>query len=58
MAGSFISLRTSIAMTHLTLSMMAQRFIGAEHAIVNARQKDPIGFWHVHAQGRIVRMWP
>jgi hypothetical protein len=47
-----------LASGNLGLDAMAQRFIGAEHAIVNVRQKYPIGFWHVHAQGRIVRMWP
>jgi hypothetical protein len=47
-----------LASGNLGLDEMAQRFIQAEHAIVNARQKYPIGFWHVHAQGRIVRMWP
>jgi hypothetical protein len=47
-----------LASGNLGLDEMAQRFIEAEHAMVNARQKYPIGFWHVHAQGRIVRMWP
>ncbi len=37
---------------------MAQRFVDAEPAMISASQRYDIGFWHVHAQGRIARMWP
>jgi hypothetical protein len=37
---------------------MAQRFVEAERAMVNASQRYPVGFWHVHAHGRITKMWP
>jgi hypothetical protein len=37
---------------------MAQRFLEAERAIIRASRRYVIGFWHVHARGRIERMWP
>ena len=43
---------------NLGLDDMAQRFVEAEQAMISASRRHPIGFWHVHAQGRITRMWP
>lgn len=47
-----------LASGNLGLDDMAQRFADAEQAILSARQRYPVGFWHIHAAGRITRMWP
>ena len=47
-----------LASGNLGLDDMAQRFVEAERAMVNASQRYPVGFWHIHAQGRITKMWP
>jgi hypothetical protein len=42
----------------LSLADMAQRFVEAERTMVNASRRRSVGFWHVHAGGRIKLMWP
>lgn len=41
-----------------TLDQIAQRFLDSMPAIHRAVQRTEVGFWHVHAGGRITRMWP
>lgn len=41
-----------------TLDQIAQRFLDAMPAIHRAIRNTEVGFWHVHAGGRITRMWP
>lgn len=43
---------------NLALNEMAQRFVTAEQAMVRASRRHTVGFWHVHDQGRITKMWP
>jgi len=43
---------------NLGLDEMAQRFVDAEPAILSATRRHSVGFWHVHAAGRITKMWP
>ena len=47
-----------LASGNLGLDDMAQRFVEAEHAMLGASRKYTLGFWHIHAGGRITRMWP
>jgi hypothetical protein len=37
---------------------MARRFVDAEHAMLAASRRVAVGFWHVHAGGRVTKMWP
>lgn len=43
---------------NLGLDDMAQRFVDAQPAMLRAADTHTVGFWHVHAGGRISRMWP
>jgi hypothetical protein len=47
-----------LASGNLGLDDMAQRFVDAESAILNAASRHSVGFWHVHAGGRVTKMWP
>ena len=47
-----------LASGNLGLDDMAQRFVEAEPAMLGASRRYPVGFWHIHAGGRITRMWP
>lgn len=40
------------------LDVIAQRFLRAMPAIERAIHRTDVGFWHVHAGGRISKMWP
>jgi len=40
------------------IDAMATRFLAAMPAIVRAVERDDRGFWHIHADGSIRRMWP
>ena len=41
-----------------TLDQIARHFLDAMPAIHRAIRNTEIGFWHIHAAGRITRMWP
>lgn len=43
---------------NVTLDQITQRFLDAMPAIHRAVQNADTGFWHIHAGGRITRMWP
>ncbi len=43
---------------NVTLDQIAQRFLDAMPAIHRAIRNAEVGFWHVHANGRISKMWP
>jgi hypothetical protein len=43
---------------NVTLDQIAQRFLDAMPAIHRAVRNAEVGFWHVHANGRISKMWP
>jgi hypothetical protein len=47
-----------LASGNLSLDEMARRFIDAERAMLAASRRVSVGFWHVHAAGRIAKMWP
>lgn len=47
-----------LASGNLGLDEMARRFVDAERAMLAASGRVPVGFWHVHAGGRITKMWP
>ena len=40
------------------LDEITLRFLDAMPAIYRAVRRTKVGFWHVHADGRITRMWP
>lgn len=41
-----------------TVAVMAATFLAAMTRIERAVEQQPVGFWHVYADGRIRRMWP
>lgn len=43
---------------NVTLNQIAERFLDAMPRIHRAVQNVEVGFWHVHAGGRITKMWP
>ncbi|MFC5262539.1 hypothetical protein ACFPJ1_10535 [Kribbella qitaiheensis] len=47
-----------LAAGNLGLDDMAERFVVAEQAMIRASRRYSVGFWHVHAEGRITKMWP
>lgn len=47
-----------LASGNLGLDQMAQRFVDAHPAILRAAAGHSVGFWHVHENGRITKMWP
>jgi PIN domain-containing protein len=47
-----------LASGNLGLDEMAQRFIDARPAMLRAVGRYSAGFWHVHANGKVTRMWP
>ncbi|MET9314235.1 hypothetical protein ABZX12_20695 [Kribbella sp. NPDC003505] len=47
-----------LASGNLDLDEMARRFVNAENAMLAATRRVGVGFWHVHAGGRITKMWP
>lgn len=40
-----------------TLDQISQRFLEAVPAIDRAVRRTAVGFWHVHAGGRVTKMW-
>lgn len=47
-----------LASGNLGLDEMARRFVDAENVMLAATRRVSVGFWHVHAGGRITKMWP
>ena len=41
-----------------TLDQITQRFLDAMPAIHRAVRNTGTGFWHVHTDGRITKLWP
>lgn len=43
---------------NLTRAEAVERFIAALPAILRGIRRHQVGFWHVHADGVVKRMWP